>query len=54
MRVRILNGPFKNFSGIIQAVDESKQQAIVIVNFFSRDRSMAYPFSEIRIEDMGR
>lgn len=48
--VKILDGPFKGFLGKIEDVEESANQASVLVYFFGKYRKATFTFSNIDIQ----
>jgi transcription antitermination factor NusG len=52
MQVRILEGPFADFRGIIQAVDLPQQKAVVAINFFTKKVVAEFRFTQM-IQDGG-
>lgn len=47
MRVRILEGPFKEFRGKIIEIDQAAQTVKVSVNFFGKDREAGFEYTQI-------
>ncbi len=45
--VRILEGPFTDFRGTIKEIDTLKEKAVVTINFFSKEVSAEFSFSQI-------
>jgi transcription termination/antitermination protein NusG len=50
MKVCILEGPFKEFRGVIKEVDQAKRGVKVAVNFFERERIVEFRFTQLREE----
>ncbi len=48
--VRILEGPFKDFIGKIQQVDQSKKRAVIAVNFFIREVTAELSYSQMAVQ----
>lgn len=46
-KVRIIDGPFNDFIGIVAAIDQDKQKVRVMVNFFGRDTPVELDFLEV-------
>ncbi len=46
-KVRIIDGPFNDFIGIVAAIDSDKQKVRVMVNFFGRDTPVELDFMEV-------
>ncbi len=46
-RVRIVDGPFNDFMGIVAAIDPDKSKVRVMVNFFGRDTPVELDFLEV-------
>jgi transcriptional antiterminator NusG len=46
-QVRIIDGPFAEFSGKVQEIDEAKGKAKVIVSFFNRDTPVEVDFLQL-------
>lgn len=46
-KVRIIDGPFNDFPGIVAAIDSDKQKVRVMVNFFGRDTPVELDFMEV-------
>jgi transcriptional antiterminator NusG len=44
--VRIKGGPFANFPGVVEKIEESRSILIVRVEIFGRGTSVEVPFSE--------
>jgi transcriptional antiterminator NusG len=47
MQVRILEGPFADFRGIIKAVDLTQEKAVVAINFFTKEVVAEIRFSQM-------
>jgi len=45
--VRVLTGPFAEFSGTIQSIDENREKATVLISIFGRDTPVELDFSHI-------
>ncbi len=45
--VRVLVGPFAEFTGSIQAIDENREKASVLISIFGRDTPVEIDFSHI-------
>jgi transcriptional antiterminator NusG len=46
--VRIVDGPFKNFEGKIQEVDDEKGKVKVLVSIFGRETPVELDFLQIK------
>jgi transcriptional antiterminator NusG len=46
-KVRIIDGPFNDFIGIVAALDQDKSKVRVMVNFFGRDTPVELDFLEV-------
>lgn len=46
-QVRIIDGPFAEFSGKVQEIDETKGKAKVLVSFFNRDTPVEVDFLQL-------
>lgn len=46
-KVRIIDGPFNDFIGIVAAIDPDKSKVRVMVNFFGRDTPVELDFLEV-------
>jgi transcriptional antiterminator NusG len=46
-KVRIIDGPFNDFIGMVAAIDADKQKVRVMVNFFGRDTPVELDFLEV-------
>jgi transcriptional antiterminator NusG len=46
-KVRIIDGPFNDFIGIVAAIDQEKSKVRVMVNFFGRDTPVELDFLEV-------
>jgi len=45
--VRVLTGPFAEFTGTIQSIDENREKATVLISIFGRDTPVELDFSHI-------
>jgi transcription termination/antitermination protein NusG len=46
-RVRIIDGPFNDFPGVVAAIDAERSKVRVMVNFFGRDTPVELEFLEV-------
>lgn len=46
-KVRIIDGPFNDFMGLVAAIDQDKSKVRVMVNFFGRDTPVELDFLEV-------
>src|SRR5262245_14888183 len=45
--VRVIEGPFANFSGVVQEVNEEKQKVKVLVSIFGRATPVPLDFTQV-------
>ena len=48
--VKVVDGPFNNFSGIVQALNEEKMKVRVMVSIFGRKTPVELDFNQVEIE----
>jgi len=48
--VKVIDGPFNNFTGIVQAVNEEKMKLRVMVSIFGRKTPVELDFNQVEIE----
>ena len=48
--VKVIDGPFNNFSGIVQAVNEEKMKVRVMVSIFGRKTPVELDFNQVEVE----
>jgi len=46
-KIRIVDGPFNDFIGVVAALDPDKSKVRVMVNFFGRDTPVELDFMEV-------
>jgi transcriptional antiterminator NusG len=49
-RVRITEGPFAEFTGVVDAIDADKGKARVMVSFFNRETPVEVDFLQLERE----
>ena len=49
--VQVISGPFENFSGVVEEVNQEKARVKVNVNIFGRATPVEFDFSQIHKED---
>ena len=49
--VEILNGAFKNSEGVVEAMDEEKQEATVLLILFGRETPTEIPYMDLKKVD---
>ena len=49
--VQVIGGPFKNFSGVVEEVNQEKGRVKVYVNIFGRPTPVEFDFSQVHRED---
>lgn len=50
-RVEITNGAFKNSEGVIEAMDEEKKEATVLLILFGRETPTEIPYMDLKKVD---
>ena len=48
--VRILDGPFSSFSGVVEEIDVDKNSVSVVVTMFGRETSVEFELDQIEVE----
>lgn len=48
--VKVIDGPFNNFSGVVQDINEEKMKLKVMVSIFGRKTPVELDFSQVEIE----
>ena len=46
-RVRIIDGPFNDFRGVVEEIDQGRAKVTVMVNFFGRDTPVELDFVQV-------
>lgn len=46
--VRVMNGPFENFTGIVQEINKEKHKVKVLVSMFGRETPVELEFSQVQ------
>jgi transcriptional antiterminator NusG len=50
-RIKIIEGPLKNFHGIVQSVNRRKSRARIMLNFLQKERKVDVSLQIIRLAD---
>ena len=45
--VRVINGPFENFVGVVQEINKEKHKVKVLVSMFGRETPVELEFSQV-------
>ena len=48
--VRILDGPFSSFSGVVESIEVEKNSVSVVVTMFGRETSVEFELDQIEVE----
>ena len=46
--VRVMNGPFENFVGVVQEINKEKHKVKVLVSMFGRETPVELEFSQVQ------
>jgi transcriptional antiterminator NusG len=46
-RVRVIDGPFTDYDGVVVLLHEDRRMARVVISFFGRDTTVELPFSQL-------
>ena len=46
--VRVMNGPFENFVGVVQEIHKEKHKVKVLVSMFGRETPVELEFSQVQ------
>lgn len=46
-RVRVLEGPFEDFLGIIEGLDPNRERVKILVNFFGRQMPVELDYNQV-------
>ena len=46
--VQVTEGPFENFTGVVEEIDQEKGKVKVLVNMFGRETPLELDFSQIK------
>ena len=47
--VRILDGPFSSFSGVVEEIDIDKNSVSVVVTMFGRETSVEFELDQVEV-----
>ena len=47
--VRILDGPFSSFTGVVEEIDIDKNSVSVVVTMFGRETSVEFALDEVEV-----
>jgi transcriptional antiterminator NusG len=50
-RIEVIDGPLKNFHGIVQSVNRRKSRARIMLNFLQKERKVDVSLQIIRLAD---
>ena len=46
--VRVMNGPFENFVGVVQEINKEKHKVKVLVSMFGRETPVELEFAQVQ------
>ena len=46
--VRVINGPFENFVGVVQEINKEKHKVKVLVSMFGRETPVELEFAQVQ------
>jgi transcriptional antiterminator NusG len=48
LRIKILDGPWVGFAGVIYSIDLEKKMVVVMINFWGKDTPVELSFTQIK------